>query len=139
MNLRKISVLVLPLVFVFGCSKGKEAESPSGESKVECTNPLTSDDVTLDPDEVHAVVEEHYRLLRLCYERALDTNPTLQGVIDVNVVVEADGTPSQVCSGHSTLADRAVVACVIRTFSAFRFPSQSGQVASIYPVTFSPY
>lgn len=135
MNLRHVQAL--PLILALACSSEKRVEEAK-EASVDCTSPLSEDDVTLDPDEIYSVVEANYRELRHCYQQALEKNPSLAGRIDVNLIVEASGRPSQVCSGASTLPNSRVVACVIRSFAGFRFPEQEGQMAGIYPITFSP-
>ena len=106
---------------------------------VACSSPLSDRDVTLDPDEVHRVVEANYRTLRHCYEQKLDTNPGLEGKIDVNLIVDERGMPTQVCSGASTLPSQQVVECVIHVFSQFRFAQRDTAAASVYPLNFSPY
>jgi|GEM_PF-3532950 len=130
------SFLLLPLLLL-GCSKETTSETPKQGSH-ECRSPLDDKDVTLDPDEVHELVEEYDELLGNCYNRALDANPTLQGRIEVNLVVDPTGTPTQVCSGASTLPDSRVVSCIVRTFARFRFNERDEVEAGIYPVTFAP-
>lgn len=125
------------LLLAFACSKEKSPESPP-EVSVDCTDPLDDDDVTLDSDEIYSVVEANYRELRHCYQQALEKNPSLSGRIDVNLIIEADGHTSQVCSGGSTLPSSSVVVCVIRTFAGFQFSAREEQAAGIYPITFSP-
>jgi hypothetical protein len=119
-------------------SKAKPVEHAK-EASVACTSPLTEGEITLDPDEVHSVVAANSQLLGNCYDRALAENPALQGEIQVNLVVGADGRIQQVCSGGSTVGSDQVVACVIRTFSAFQFSEQGHQVATVYPVAFYPH
>jgi hypothetical protein len=125
-----------------GCStsttEALPSEVPEARSVV-CETRLTPNDVTLDPDEVHDVAEAHARILRMCYERSLDLNPTLEGKIDVALFVDEKGRPTEVCSAGSTLPNRQVVECVIHVFSQFRFAERERATASLYPVNFRPH
>ena len=94
--------------------------------------------MSLDPDAVHAVIEANRQTLQICYERVLAMNPVLEGQIDVNLVIEPNGKPSMVCSSASSLESSKVVSCVLSSIARFRFPPQSEQVATVYPVSFSP-
>ena len=131
-----LGALVLSLL-TLGCSKEQEAEAPHHGSN-QCTTPLTEDDITMDLDEIHEMVDDYDELLSNCYNQALDTNPGLQGRIEVNMIVDESGTPTQVCSGNTSLPDSRVVGCVLGLFKRFRFADRDEPGAAVYPVTFSP-
>ena len=129
------TLLALSLV---ACSKSSQGEAENGNASIECDDPLTKDEMSLDPAAVHAVIEENRQALQICYERVLSMNPALEGQIDVNLVIEANGEPSMVCSSASSLESTKVISCVLSTIARFRFPQQSEQVATVYPLSFSP-
>ena len=127
----------LSICLALGCSKAPGGDADSASVSLQCEDPLEQAELTLDPDEVHLIVEANMQTIRYCYERALDTNPMLQGQVEVQLVIEEDGTPSSGCSGESSMSNQEVVSCVLSIFSQFRFHEQETQVATIYPLAFS--
>jgi hypothetical protein len=74
---------------------------------------------------VERVVHAQRGRLRLCYARALESNPSLAGTVTVRIVVRRDGTVMSV-SGSGDVADREVIACITRQVSAMQFPRSLG-------------
>ena len=140
MSRKKLTQLLLLtlLPYFSGCSKSSGASAENGEPELECKKPITKEEMSLDPDEVHAIIESNLQPLQMCYERVLAMNPALEGQIDVNLVVEPNGTPSMVCSSSTSLASSKVVSCVLRTIARIQFPERDEQVATVYPLSFSP-
>lgn len=141
MNPRRPLPFAFVALFLFpiACSKQKEAKSPPEPVVVACSAPLSNNDITLAPEEVQPVVLAHSQILGHCYDRELVRNPTLQGRIDVHLVIEPNGKASQVCAGDVTLPSRAVTSCVLRAFREFSYNSYDEQVATIYPVEFAAH
>ncbi len=134
------SALALVILTSTACSKKEEERVAAPQERVaRCTSPLTSNDVTLPPEEVQPVVLAHQQILGHCYDQELRRNPTLQGRIDVHLVIEANGTASQVCAGDVTLPSEAVTSCVLRAFQTFSYSPYGEQVATIYPVEFAAH
>lgn len=133
-----LSLLSSLSLLTSGCTETPQAHSGAPRATHQCKTPLSERDVTLDPDEVYELVSEYDELISNCYNQALDANPTLQGRIEVNLIVGTDGVPAQLCSGTSTLPNSRVVSCVLHTFSRFRFHERDEAEAGIYPITFAP-
>src|SRR5262249_60732046 len=78
--------------------------------------------------------------LRFCYQDGLRREPGLAGRIPVRFAVAPGGSVVVASDGGSTVADPAVVRCVLSTFAAMTFPPrESGDaVWTTYVVAFPP-
>jgi len=93
----------------------------------------------LPPEVVRRIVRQNFGRFRLCYENGLRKNPNLAGNLLVSFTIDAAGAVSRASDGGSTLADPAVVTCVVRAFGALSFPQPvSGSVTVGYPITLLP-
>jgi hypothetical protein len=76
---------------------------------------------------------------RSCYEKALSSNPTLEGTLTIGVKVGAGG---QVCSARIVsdgLRDPGVSNCVVNRFAGATFPAPQGGCAEVnVPLRFLP-
>ncbi|HKY40066.1 MAG TPA: AgmX/PglI C-terminal domain-containing protein [Polyangiaceae bacterium] len=76
---------------------------------------------------------------RSCYEKALSSNPTLEGTLTVGVKV---GPGGQVCSARVVsdgLRDPGVSNCVVNRFAGSTFPAPQGGCAEVnVPLRFMP-
>lgn len=76
---------------------------------------------------------------RSCYEKALSSNPTLEGTLTVGVKV---GPGGQVCSARVVsdgLRDPGVSNCVVNRFAGSTFPPPQGGCAEVnVPLRFMP-
>jgi hypothetical protein len=77
------------------------------------------------------IVRQNMGRFRLCYEHGLSTNPELGGEIVVHLVIDKTGSVESVDSPSATLADPAVVACVVRGFGNLTFP-EPGNKAKVH-------
>ena len=94
---------------------------------------------SLPPDVIKRIVRQNFGRMRMCYENGLKSNPALAGNVVVKFVIDRSGAVSTATAGSSTLGDAAVVACIVRTFSALSFPEpENGIVTVSYPITFNP-
>ena len=76
--------------------------------------------------------------VRACYERALKTNPSLEGRVVVGLRIEPSGKVSQVNVGGS-LRNKSVNACVRSRAARWRFANPSGKCADVQaPFGLSP-
>ena len=92
----------------------------------------------LPPEVIQRIVRQNFGRFRLCYERGLQANPELGGRVLVSFVIDRQGAVSTVADGGSDLPDRAVVSCVVRSFSGLSFPQPEGGIVTVrYPITFS--
>ena len=90
-------------------------------------------------DEISRVIRAHAAVVRACYARELDRDPTLAGRLTVTFTIAAAGTVERAAidAGRSTLADEAVRACVVRQVQGLRFPPSSAVAHVTYPFIFS--
>lgn len=79
---------------------------------------------------IQPVISRARPQVRACYERRLKVNNVLQGVVNVRVIVDNDGTVDQVAVGGS-LRDSEVFSCVRRLASTWRFPNPTGGCAQV--------
>ncbi|HSO36786.1 MAG TPA: AgmX/PglI C-terminal domain-containing protein, partial [Labilithrix sp.] len=93
----------------------------------------------LPPEVIQRIVRQSFGRFRLCYENGLRTNPALRGRVSVKFVIDRSGAVSAAADGGSDLPDRAVVACLVRSFGNLSFPQPEGGIVTvIYPLVFEP-
>jgi len=74
-----------------------------------------------------------------CYAKGLARNPKLTGRVSVGFTISEAGAVSQVHDADSDLADRGVIACILRAFTQMRFPtSDNGITTVVYPIMLEP-
>ena len=86
--------------------------------------------------QVAAVLGEHRLGLQRCYERAYRTNPALQGTLELEWVIEADGTVASVHALSDTLQKPDVSSCLQGQIEQLTFPSRGGVYMVSYPFVF---
>lgn len=93
----------------------------------------------LPPEVIQRIVRQNFGRFRLCYEKGLLSNATLEGKVVVRFVIDRGGAVSSAKDSASDLPDKAVVSCVVRGFANLSFPQpQSGEVTVTYPILFTP-
>ena len=93
----------------------------------------------LPPEVIQRIVRQNFGRFRLCYENGLRTNPALGGKVTVKFTIDGTGAVSKPSDGPSDLADKNVIACIVRGFSNLSFPQPpSGVVVVAYPIIFDP-
>jgi hypothetical protein len=99
-----------------------------------------ADERTLPRRAVEAVVGRSAARLRLCYDDGERREPGLAGRILVRYLADPGGSVLLAADGGSTVADPAVVRCVLATFAAMAFPRREGgePVWATYVVAFPP-
>ena len=91
-----------------------------------------------DPADIRRVVNARQNAIRHCFERELQTNPTLSGQITANWRVQLDGSVSNATIAESTMNDRRVEGCIVRVIERLRFEQPDGGICIIqYPFVFS--
>jgi Ca-activated chloride channel family protein len=95
---------------------------------------------SLDKNLIHRVIQQNLAQLRACYERQLAIEPTLQGRVVLEFVIDDKGRVAQVRIVESTLSSEAVESCVMSKAKAWRFPAVKGggTVLVRYPIVFKP-
>ena len=92
----------------------------------------------LPPEPIQRAVRQNDGRFRACYHEGLLRNPQLTGTVTTRFVIGRDGTVISATDGGSTLTDRLVVDCIVRTFKALVFPVPDGLVTVVYPFALSP-
>ncbi len=93
----------------------------------------------LRPEDVRRVVNQRIAAIRMCYERRLQHDRTLQGRVTVRFTIAPAGVVTAAEATENTLADPAVGACIAATFRRFRFPSPEGGSATFsFPFVLQP-
>jgi hypothetical protein len=75
---------------------------------------------------------------RACYHDGLLKNPKLEGTVTTRFLIGRDGTVVASMDSGSTLADRAVIACIVSAFKTLVFAVPEGTVTVVYPFVLSP-
>ncbi len=91
----------------------------------------------LDPALIQAIVRQALPTFKQCYDAGAKK---LRGQVRVRFVILESGTVNQVTDRDSTLADKAIVSCVLDATSKLTFPRRSagGTVTVVYPIQFAP-
>ena len=93
----------------------------------------------LPPEVVRRIVRQNFGRFRLCYEGGLRKNPKLAGTVTTRFTIDTSGAVANPADAGSTLADKTVVACVVRGFGALSFPQpEGGTVVVSYPIELAP-
>ena len=93
----------------------------------------------LPPEVIQRIVRQNYGRFRLCYERGLAKNPTLEGRVAVRFVIDRSGAVSSATNGGSDMPSPEVVDCVVRAYYGLSFPQPEGGIVTVaYPIMFSP-
>ncbi len=126
-----------------GSGQGYGSGSRSGASggKPKMVMGATAVTGSLPPEVVQRVVRQSFGRYRLCYEEGLARNGKLEGRIAVQLVIGKDGAVvSADAAKETTLADAAVVACVVGAVRSLSFPAPDGGgvVTVTYPIELSP-
>ena len=89
----------------------------------------------LDRDIVRRVFRRHGNELRYCYEKQLQVNPSLRGLLVIKLVIDAEG---KVTAASASGVHEDVEACAATRARTWVFPKpKSGVVSVTHPVTFS--
>ena len=82
----------------------------------------TSGSGKLPVEVIDRIVRQQYGRFRLCYEKGLQSDPTLTGKVTVKFVIDASGNVSSVTDGGSDLKDSTTTGCVLRGLKNASFP-----------------
>ena len=99
-----------------------------------------ADERSLPRRAVDEVVARNAGRLRLCYQDALRREPDLAGRITVRFSVDPGGSVLVASDAGTTVADPAVIRCVLSAFAAMTFPARGtgDTVWASYVVAFPP-
>lgn len=95
----------------------------------------------LPPEAIQRIVRQNMGRFRYCYERALESNPSLQGRVATRFLIARDGSVAYSTEEptETQMSDTGVISCIVRAFGALSFPQpEGGTVTVIYPLSLSP-
>jgi hypothetical protein len=93
----------------------------------------------LPPEVIQRIVRANFGRFRMCYQRGLDRQPSLEGRVSTRFLVARSGEVIRAQDAGSDLPDSAVVGCVVAAFTMLSFPAPEGGMVSVeYPIRFSP-
>jgi TonB family protein len=93
----------------------------------------------LDAGEVNKVVKSRLTAIKMCYEKALKKNPTLEGKLSVRFTIGTSGRVTSASVSSDTLGDPEVSSCVISKVKTFAFSKpEGGSVEYVFPFVFKP-
>jgi hypothetical protein len=93
----------------------------------------------LPADVIQRVVRASFGRFQVCYDDALDREPSLSGRVVVKFVIDRYGQVALARDVASDLPNADVVSCVVRAFDTLTFPeSKDSAVTVVYPLMFTP-
>lgn len=118
-------------------------EDPYAEDVAEANLESVDNQVeTLDKEMIAAAVSKRMSAIRDCYERELQTNQKLKGLIKVSFTIQTKGDVTEVVSDKekTTLTDKKVLGCVLDVVKKLKFPvRKTGEPQPVsYPFRFQP-
>ena len=92
----------------------------------------------IDKEVIRRVIRARMNEIRFCYEKGLMQQPDLEGKLVVSFLIRRDGQVTAVAPRESSIADAAVVRCVVEAVGRLSFPvPPSANVAQVtYPFVF---
>lgn len=97
---------------------------------------------TIDREGIRKVFFDNSRAIRSCYERELNQNPNLDGILKLNFDIgehgRVVGNPT-INWGDSSMNNREVAGCILNRLKTWRFPEppRNQVVNVIYPLAFA--
>lgn len=88
-------------------------------------------------ESIRSVVLSHEADVRACYETTLAEGRDVQGEVVISMVLTTDGIPDRARVKRSTLRDKQIEECVVRTVRRWWFPRPPRPQALDLPFTFS--
>ena len=82
----------------------------------------------LDKAAVDAVVRRNKGQIQYCYERSLQSKPSLAGRVNLRWTIAASGRVSSIGVVSNSLADQNVVNCMMSKVRSWQFPKPVGGV-----------
>jgi len=95
---------------------------------------------SLAKEVVQRVVRKQMNQIRHCYEQQLQRFPDLEGRLDIEFTIDAEGTVTSAQVEDSSVENDAMEQCVVGVIKRFLFPSPEGNGIVIvhYPFVFKP-
>jgi len=105
-------------------------------SRVQTGTPSLGD--FCDKNNIRRVVGAKQNAIKYCFEKELQTNPTLSGKVMAQWKVGLDGSVSEPTIASSSLGNKDAEGCITRVIARMRFEKPNGGICVIqYPFVFS--
>lgn len=89
-------------------------------------------------DNIRQVVSSRSSAIKYCFEKELQTNPSLSGQIVAQWRIQLDGSVQGASVASSSMSNSSVEGCVLRVIERMRFEKPAGGICVInYPFVFS--
>ncbi|HWZ90279.1 MAG TPA: AgmX/PglI C-terminal domain-containing protein [Polyangiaceae bacterium] len=95
-------------------------------------------DAIRQPSDIHRTIKAHYEDFKACYEKALQQDPRAHGVVRAQLVIEPDGSTTDVCILSSSINNAQALSCLIARYSKLSFDRADKKVTVVYPLQFDP-
>lgn len=125
--------------------KAAAARATAGESKKRATAAPSGgnvsgagDGLTLTAAQVKAVVKAKTPQVRACYERELKKHDGLRGKVVIGWTIGANGSVSGASAVLNSTSNSAMIPCMTRAISKWRFPRAQESFDVEYPFVFKP-
>ena len=123
---------------------GAVAFGAKNVSAVNVLGNLGEDDIqgegTINPGIIAKTLAKHIGAFQYCYNKALRSNPRLNGELRVQFTIKVNGVveSSDIAFGGPASKDKNLSSCVFRVFRRIRFPKpKGGEVRVNYPLNFT--
>ncbi|MBO4351275.1 MAG: AgmX/PglI C-terminal domain-containing protein [Proteobacteria bacterium] len=92
----------------------------------------------IDKRIIQKIVRMNKTQLQVCYEQEIEKNPRLEGHIIIQSTIDQDGKVTETIVKESTLPDKKIENCFVKTMRNFNYPSpKGGGTASVeFPFVF---
>ena len=109
-----------------------------GKSYVSLDTGASDVEEGLSKEEVGAVIHNHLKEIRYCYESAMVRSPSVEGKLIVGFTISGKGQVRSADIKNSSLSDPGLGDCVLRRLSSWNFPHTKGgiNVSVTYPFIF---
>ncbi len=104
--------------------KDERLVSQSVRASVELTDISTTRG--LSKENIQKAIKQQIPTIEICYQKALDKKPTLQGEATFRFVIDSKGQVAKVSLVSSRLKDRDLERCIIQKIKELTFPSPEG-------------
>ncbi len=106
----------------------RQLKGSAGVSVLPLAKEISSSGGGLDLSQIMAVVRKNKGQITYCYEKALQSDPSLKGVVTAGWVIGANGRVKNLSIKKSTLASRLVQDCIKLRVKTWKFPLPEGGV-----------
>ena len=117
-----------------GDDEGDDGEAEGGDDKPPVVEHVLKVEGGLTVTQAQAVVDEHVREIRACFDEAIARNPNegLTGAIVIAVSVAPTGQAGETKADANELGDDEAAACIAREVAKWTFPKPKGGKATIH-------